>query len=183
MRRGGGEGPEDGDCDDHSGSRGSRRAACTAGTGTISTASWPHFGADARYDDEPWAAHYAGRTAVAGFYADLLRALPDLVIDVRQWHSGASAVVLETVIGGRHHATWRGLPATGRHVEFPLGGIFSFDAHQRLAGERIYYDRTTVLRQLGVFHEPETVTGRVTTALMHPLTMARVAARMPRQPH
>ena len=47
----------------------------------------------------------------------------------------------------------------------------------RLAGEKIYYDRATVLRQLGVFHEPESWRGRIATVLAHPLTMARIVAR------
>jgi hypothetical protein len=32
--------------------------------------------------------------------------------------------------------------------------VYTFDADDRLAGERIYYDLGSVLRQLGVFHEP-----------------------------
>jgi hypothetical protein len=73
---------------------------------------------------------------------------------------------------------WRGLPPTGRHVRFPLCGVFSFDAEDRLAGERIYYDRATVLRQLGVFYEPHRIPGRIVTVLIHPLTMARTIGRM-----
>lgn len=42
------------------------------------------FGAAARYDDEPWDAHYIGRDSVRAFYSDLLRALPDLQIDVQR---------------------------------------------------------------------------------------------------
>jgi len=53
------------------------------------------------------------------------------------------------------------LPATRRRVEFPLCGVYTFDADDRLAGERIYYDRGTVLRQLGVFHEPTSLLGQV----------------------
>ena len=32
------------------------------------------FGAAARYDDEPWRLHYAGRDEVRGFYQGLLQA-------------------------------------------------------------------------------------------------------------
>jgi len=58
---------------------------------------------------------------------------------------------VEVVIRGTHLGGWRGLPPTGRGVEFPLCGVYTFDANDRLAGEKIYYDRGTVLRQLGVF--------------------------------
>jgi len=136
------------------------------------------FGAAARYDDEPWNGRYVGRDAVRTYYDDLLRAMPDLRIDVLERHASAAAVVLEVVIRGHHLGAWRGLPPTGRFVEFPLCGIFVFDDEDRLAGEKIYYDRATVLRQLGVFHEPDRMVGRVETALMHPLTMARMIGRI-----
>jgi steroid delta-isomerase-like uncharacterized protein len=135
------------------------------------------FGASARYDDEPWDAHYVGRDGVRAFYEDLLRAMPDLCIDVQQRHAGEAAVVLEVIIRGRHLGAWRGLPPTGRPVQFALCGVYTFDNEDRLAGEKIYYDRATVLRQLGVFHEPEGVMGRITTTLMHPITMARIVGR------
>ncbi len=136
------------------------------------------FGTAARYDDEPWDTHYIGRDGIRTFYADLLRAMPDLQIDVQRRHSGEATVVVEVVIRGRHLGSWRGLPASGRFVQFALCGIYTFDDEDRLAGEKIYYDRATILRQLGVFHEPESLPGRITAALMHPLTMARIVARM-----
>lgn len=140
------------------------------------------FGASARYDDEPWDAHYIGRDGVREFYSDLLRAMPDFRIDMRQRHAGEAAVVLEVVISGHHSGAWRGLPPTGRWIEFPLCGVFTFDGEDRLAGEKIYYDRATILRQLGVFHEPESMLGRVGAVLTHPLTMLRIIGRMLRKP-
>jgi steroid delta-isomerase-like uncharacterized protein len=135
------------------------------------------FGATARYDDEPWSVHYIGHNQVRTFYKELLQALPGLQIDVLRNHASASAVVLEVIIRGRHLGLWRGLPATGAQIEFPLCGIYTFDNDDRLAGERIYYDRATLLRQLGVFHEPDCAVGRITTLLTHPLTMAQVVGR------
>jgi len=135
------------------------------------------FGTAPRYDDEPWDLHYAGRDEVRRFYLGLLHAIPDLQIDVQHRHAGETAVVLEVIIRGRHLGVWRGLPPTGARLQFPLCGIYTFDEADRLAGERIYYDRATVLRQLGLLHEPERALGRITTALMHPLTMARMARR------
>ena len=41
------------------------------------------FGLDARYDDEPWSDHRTGRDAVRAYYTELMRALPDLSIEVR----------------------------------------------------------------------------------------------------
>ena len=108
------------------------------------------FGASARYDEEPWDDHHIGREAVRAYYDALLcfallRAMPDLAIDVRQRHVAGDAVLLEVIISGHHLGAWRGLPPTGRPVQFPLCGVFTFDAENRLAGEKIYYDRATVL--------------------------------------
>jgi steroid delta-isomerase-like uncharacterized protein len=135
------------------------------------------FGATARYDDEPWDLHYNGRNDVRAFYQGLLNALPGLHIDVQHRHASDTAVVLEVIIRGRHLGPWRGLPATGRQIEIPLCGIFTFDEEDRLAGEKIYYDRATLFRQLGVFHEPDRTVGRVVTVLTHPLTMAQIVGR------
>jgi hypothetical protein len=49
------------------------------------------FGSSARYDDEPWDEHHLGRDAVRSFYEDLLRALPDLEIEVREEHTTSEA--------------------------------------------------------------------------------------------
>jgi steroid delta-isomerase-like uncharacterized protein len=135
------------------------------------------FGPTARYDDEPYDGHYIGRDGVRTYYEDLLRAMPDLTIDVQHRHVSESTVVLEVIISGHHLGAWRGLPPTGRPVRFPLCGIYTFDDEDRLAGEKIYYDRATVLRQLGVFHEPEGALGRIATMLMHPLTIVRIVGR------
>ena len=135
------------------------------------------FGTDARYDDEPWGDYRIGRCNVRSYYGELMRALPDLAIDVRYRHPASESVVLEVTIRGTHLGPWRGLPATGRRLEFPLCGVFAFDADDRLAGERIYYDRGVVLGQLGLFHEPIRGLGRMVTALSHPITIARAYLR------
>ena len=135
------------------------------------------FGDTARYDDEPWDEHYKGRDGVRQFYQQLMKALPDLEIEVLRRHVADDAILLEVVIRGTHLGGWRGLPATGRRIEFPLCGVYTFDAEDRLAGEKIYYDRGTVLRQLGVFHEPQSALGQISVLATHPITIARALAR------
>jgi steroid delta-isomerase-like uncharacterized protein len=135
------------------------------------------FGDAARYDDEPWGEHYTGRKGVCLFYEQLMKALPDLQIETQRQHVTEDAILVEVVIRGTHLGGWRGLPATGRRVEFKLCGVYTFDVDDRLAGEKIYYDRGTVLRQLGVFHEPQSVLGRISILATHPATIARALAR------
>jgi hypothetical protein len=112
-----------------------------------------------------------------------MRAMPNLQIIVLRRHVTSDAIVLEVTIRGTHLGEWRGLPATGRNVEIPLCGIYTFDSSDRLQGERIYYDRATVLRQLGVFHEPQSLLGQVCTMATHPITIARALARKVNRKH
>lgn len=135
------------------------------------------FGDSAHYDDEAWGEHYEGTSGVREFYAQLMKALPDLEIQVVRRHVTEDAIVLEVLIRGTQLGPWRGLPGTGKRVEIPLCGVYTFDAQDRLAGERIYYDRASVLRQLGVFHEPQGFLGRVTTLVTHPVTILSALAR------
>ena len=139
------------------------------------------FGDTARYDDEPWGDHYNDANGVRRFYEQLMKALPDLVIDVQRRHVTDDAIVLEVMIRGTQLGEWRGLPATGRRVDVPLCAVYTFDSADRLAGEKIYYDRGTVLRQLGVFHEPQTTIGRIAILAAHPITIVRAFARKLRQ--
>ena len=135
------------------------------------------FGDAARYDDEPWNTHYQGREQVRNFYAQLMAALPDLSIEIVRRHISEETIVLEVVVRGTHLGPWRGLPPTCRRVEVPLCGIYTFSPDDRLAGEKIYYDRAMILYQLGVFHEPQTTLGDLTMLLTHPVTMARALSR------
>jgi steroid delta-isomerase-like uncharacterized protein len=135
------------------------------------------FGDVAQYDDEAWGEHHKGRSGVRLFYEQLMKALPDLEIEVQRRHVTDDAILVEVMIRGTHLGGWRGLLPTGQRVEFPLCGVYTFDADDRLAGEKIYYDRGTVLRQLGVFHEPQSVLGQICILVTHPLTIARAFAR------
>ena len=93
---------------------------------------------------------HSGHEAVHAFYAELLSGFPDLHIEVKQQHVSDEAIVLEVVVTGTQTGTWRGIPAAGRAVEFPLCAIFPFDTGDKLMGERIYFDSALMLQQLGV---------------------------------
>ena len=106
-----------------------------------------------------------------------MKALPDLAIEVQRRHVTNEAILVEVIVRGTHLGRWRGLPATGRRVEIPICGVYTFDVDDRLAGEKIYYDRGTVLRQLGVFHEPQSILGQISILATHPITIARAFIR------
>lgn len=131
------------------------------------------FRASGFYADEPWGEHHRGIDAVRSYYADLIRVAPDLHIEVKRRHITDEGIALEVQLTGTHSGKWRGLPATGRRFDFPLCAFFTFDQDGRLAGERIYYDRSTILQQLGVLSDPTSVKGRIGTFLLHPITVLR----------
>ena len=61
--------------------------------------------------------------------------------------------------------TWgrcRGLPPTGREFTCRMVALFLFE-EDRLVCERVYFDSATILRQLGIAHDPLTLKGRVAT--------------------
>lgn len=136
------------------------------------------FGEQAAYDDEPWDDHRRGHEAVRSYYEGLLNAMPDLHIQITDRHVAEGAIILEVVISGTHLGHWRGVPATGRRLKFPLCGIYTFDPGGRIAGERIYYDRVSVLQQLGFFHDPASLFGRFMIGLTHPFSLGRACSRI-----
>jgi steroid delta-isomerase-like uncharacterized protein len=135
------------------------------------------FGDHAQYSDAPWGERHVGRPAVEHYYRDLLTALPDLTIQVQERIVADDAIVLEVMIAGTHAGPWRGLPATGRGVRFPVCAIYRFTPSGKLASESIYYDRAGVLGQVGLYHEPVGLIGRALTGVTHPVTLARAYMR------
>src|SRR4029453_4673484 len=103
-------------------------------------------------------------------------AVPDLHFGTEPMHPAEDAIVVEGRYRGTHEGTWRGLPATGRKVDFPMIIVFPFEGEAML-GERIYFDLDTTLRQLGVAWDPNSTWGRVATAVNHPITLSRALLR------
>jgi mannose-6-phosphate isomerase-like protein (cupin superfamily) len=82
------------------------------------------------------------------------------------------AVIVEGDFRGTHQGPWRGLPPTGRAVDFPVIIVFEFEGDRMLC-ERTYFDLGMPLRQLGVARDPNTRSGQIAAALNHPVTIGR----------
>src|SRR5688500_4345418 len=65
-------------------------------------------------------------------------------------HAGEEAIPMEVVLSGTYTGTWFGIPPTGRRFEIPACAIFIFDEHDKIAGERSYFDSALMLRQMGL---------------------------------
>jgi steroid delta-isomerase-like uncharacterized protein len=90
----------------------------------------------------------SGHGGIHSFYADLMKGFPDFNIEVKHRHICEEGIVLEVVIRGTHQNTWNGVPPAGRRIEVPVCAVFPFDAQERLAGERVYFDAGLMLRQM-----------------------------------
>ena len=129
-----------------------------------------------RYELMPLSEVIDGAEAVAAYYRETREAFPDQRNRVLALHHADDSVVMELELTGTHLGRFRGLPATGRSFRCRMAAVFLFE-DDRLVGERVYFDQNTILRQLGVAHDPLTLRGRIATVLNHPVTIARALLR------
>jgi steroid delta-isomerase-like uncharacterized protein len=115
---------------------------------------------------------YDGAEEVRAHWEELSRAFPDQEIEIVALHSAEDAVLMEAIARGTHAGPLRGLPPTGRRFEQQFLAIFVFEG-DALVCERVYFDAATILQQLGISRDPSSVTGRLETAVSHPLTVSR----------
>jgi steroid delta-isomerase-like uncharacterized protein len=115
---------------------------------------------------------YDGEDAVRGYYAESRTAFPDQRNEVVALHHADDVVTVEFDLLGTHLGPLRGLPPTGRSFRCRMTALFVFDG-ERLIGERVYFDQSTILRQLGLAHDPSSLVGRLALVLNHPLTIGR----------
>src|ERR671924_1679407 len=115
---------------------------------------------------------YDGPDAVARYFEETRTAFPDQRNELIALHHSDDAVIVEANLYGTHEGNFRGLPATGRRFEMRFCALFLFE-EDRLVCERVYFDAGTILRQLGIAHDPLSLRGRVATVLNHPLTIGQ----------
>jgi steroid delta-isomerase-like uncharacterized protein len=115
---------------------------------------------------------FDGEREVAAYFEETRTAFPDQRNELIALHHSDDAVLVEAMLYGTHGGSFRGLPPTGRKFEMRFLAMFIFE-EDRLVCERVYFDSGTILRQLGVQHDPLTLRGRVATVLNHPVTIGR----------
>ena len=126
----------------------------------------------ARYEIIPTGEVWDGRDGVNELLLQNKTAFPDFKFVPQATHYADDAVFVEGRFTGTHDGNWRGLPATGRKIDFPLIIAFLFE-EDRMVCERTYFDLGTLLRQLGVARDPTSMSGRIETMVSHPLVVGR----------
>ena len=129
-----------------------------------------------RYEIVPTGDVYDGEQEVARYFAESRAAFPDQRNELIRMHHADDAVIVEFDLKGTHLGPLRGIPATGRAFTCRTLAIFEFEG-EGIVCERVYFDSATILRQLGLAHDPMTLTGRVATAVNHPVTIGRALVR------
>ena len=115
---------------------------------------------------------YDGHEEVARYFEETRTAFPDQRNELIALHHADDAVIVEANLYGTHKGPLRGFPPTGRRFEMRFCAVFVFE-EDRLVCERVYFDQNTILRQLGIAHDPGSAVGRVATVVNHPLTVGR----------
>jgi predicted ester cyclase len=89
-----------------------------------------------------------GSEAVEEFLDRLLGAFPDLWLQRLGLYHADDAVIVECKFGGTHRGSLGEIAPTGKAMEVQSVLIFVFNG-DRLICEKVYFDRATILRQLG----------------------------------
>ena len=115
---------------------------------------------------------YDGEQEVRRYFAETRTAFPDQRNELIALHHADSAVIAEFDLLGTHLGPLRSLPPTGRSFRCRMAAFFLLEG-DRITCERVYFDQTTILRQLGIAHDPSSLAGRASIVLNHPLTIGR----------
>jgi steroid delta-isomerase-like uncharacterized protein len=144
---------------------------------TIGTFSHP------RYEIVPTGEVYDGEAAVRSYYEETRRAFPDQRNELVSLRHADDAVIVEFDLLGTHRGPLRSLPPTGRSFRARMTAFFIFEG-ERIVSERVYFDQATIMRQLGVAHDPASAAGRLSMLVSHPVTIGRalLGAAIARRP-
>src|SRR3954447_26361152 len=122
---------------------------------------------------------FDGDEAVRAYFAETRRAFPDQRNELVALHHADDTVIVEFDLVGTHLGPLRAMPPTGRAFRCRMSSHFVFDG-DRLVWERVFFHRLTIIAQLGLAHDWESVAGRLSTLVSHPLTVGRALARRAR---
>jgi steroid delta-isomerase-like uncharacterized protein len=107
-------------------------------------------------DSITWTDHSQGRTFKApgefrdDFLAGWVVASPDIRITNPRYIDAGQTVVCSFAVVGTQDGPLGPLPATGKEFTLPLCEMWHFDSSGRVVGGDLYYDRVSLLTQLGL---------------------------------
>jgi steroid delta-isomerase-like uncharacterized protein len=103
---------------------------------------------DCVFEDVPMRETHLGHAAVRAYYREWWDAFANVPAGGRQYVPAADCLIVETRFVGTHRGSYRGIAASGRRIDLPVAIVVSF-RDGLMSGERFYYDRATLLAQIG----------------------------------
>jgi steroid delta-isomerase-like uncharacterized protein len=129
-----------------------------------------------RYEIVPTGDVYDGETDVRRYFAETRAAFPDQRNELIALRHADDGVIVEFDLLGTHLGPLRSLPPTGRSFRTRVCALFIFEG-DGIVCERVYFDQLSILRQLGIAHDPTSLAGRAAMLVGHPLTIGRALLR------
>src|SRR3954453_6554501 len=123
---------------------------------------------------------FDGEEAVRAYFAETRRAFPDQRNELIALHHADDTVIAEFSLAGTHLGPLRALPPKGRAFRCRMSSHFVFEG-DRLTCQRVYFDRPTIMEQLGLAHDSASLAGRMSTLVSHPLTVGGALVRRARR--
>ncbi|MBI1728038.1 MAG: ester cyclase [Candidatus Rokubacteria bacterium] len=100
------------------------------------------------FEDVPTGEVYHGREGARAYYREWWDAFANVPSASRLYVPAADRLIVETRFIGTHRGRFRGAAPTGRPIDLPIAIFIGFRGGL-LTGERFYYDRATLLAQIG----------------------------------
>jgi predicted ester cyclase len=104
---------------------------------------------DCVYEVVPTSQRWEGHDGARAFYTTFLGAFPDVKFNLTDIVIGPQGVIEVAEMTGTHRGVWAGIEPTGKPVRLLVIIHFPWNpAAERFAGEKVYFDRSTLTEQL-----------------------------------
>jgi steroid delta-isomerase-like uncharacterized protein len=103
---------------------------------------------DCVFEDMPTGDTYVGHAGVREYYQTWWSAFGNTPSGSKRYVPAGDCMIVETHFVGTHRGSYAGIAATGRPIDLPVAIFVSFK-DGLMSGERFYYDRATLLAQIG----------------------------------
>jgi steroid delta-isomerase-like uncharacterized protein len=105
------------------------------------------------FEDKALDRVFRGQTEVGTYYQLWWNAFNVTVCSKQRHWVPAGPLIAETRFQGIHYGSFLGIPPTGRRMDLPVIIVATFQ-NGLIAGERFYYNLTTLLYQLNITEIP-----------------------------
>jgi steroid delta-isomerase-like uncharacterized protein len=102
---------------------------------------------DCLFEDVPSGSTYSGHDGVRAYYQEWWSAFGNLPSGSRLYAPADDFLIVETRFVGRHVGAYGGLAPSGQNIDLPVAIFVSF-RDGLMAGERFYYDRASLIKQI-----------------------------------